>query len=101
MEIKGTLLSADDIELKTSVNRQTGEEVQRGKFRFLVSHPTALLDVTVQPEQVKSGVLDLIRGVVGKPCTMHIDYRNMSFGNDQGQHVSINQHVFVGFPEAK
>jgi len=101
MELNGIILSSDDIELKTRVNRQTGEETQTGKFRFLVSHPSDLIDVSLSADQVKDGVAKALSALVGKQTKLHIAYRDMGFAGENGQHVSIKGFTLHQIPEVK
>ena len=99
MILNALIMSKEDIQLKTSTNRTTGEVTQRGHVRLLVTNPTNLLDVSLTPEQVAAGVPEQLKNYISKQSNFLVDYRDMAFAGDNGQHVSIKGFVFVGFPE--
>lgn len=99
MKLNAIIMSQQDIQLKISVNRQTGESTQRGHFKLLVTNPTNLLDISLTPEQVKDGVPTQLQACIGKQMDFLVDYRDMAFAGDNGQHIALKNFVFVGFPE--
>lgn len=99
MKLNALLMSTEDIQLKTVIDRSTGEQRQRGIVRLLVTNPTNLLDVTISPDQVSAGVHQELAKRIGKQSDFLVDYRDLSFANDEGKYVAIKGFIFVGFPQ--
>lgn len=97
MKIEGRIPDLTDIQIKPKIkNYQTGESVDVGVFRFLASSPSQILDVHVSEFLVKDNkTIETLKASVDQRITLSIEYKELSFANAEGKHVSINGfHLF-------
>ncbi|SIR46104.1 hypothetical protein SAMN05421840_1287 [Shewanella morhuae] len=96
MKLEGLILDPSDIQIKPKVNFQTGETTNVGLLRLITTSPTQTVDVHVSADFVKDGkTLDVLKSAVGTRCQLHVEYKEMSFANSDGKHVSITGfHLF-------
>lgn len=90
--IKNTPSADPTAPTKTSVN-----------FRCMVKDPMNMLTVSIPQDQLGGNqvqgkdIIDRLLKKAGQFQDVFVDYRNLSFGNDDGKHVSIQGFVFSGF----
>jgi len=98
MEIELTVMNESDFTIKDSVDRATGVSQKRGTFRALVMNPMNLLDIGITDSDIHAGVKENLLKKAGQPQKVFVDYKDQSFADENGKHVSIKRLVFIGFP---
>lgn len=98
MKITGQILSETDITVKSRTNPNTGEVTKSGVVRLLTFEPTEIIDVRISDDMVKSGALDALPKLIGKPFEVTLAYRAFSFADDNGKHVSMSGFHLVQLP---
>lgn len=102
MKIEGLIFDDADITQETKTNRSTGEALLSGKFKFLTTNPTEAIDVKVNADLWANGEAGkTLKSLVGKRHQFEIQYREMSFGNDDGKHVSLNGFYLHALPQVQ
>lgn len=96
MEIVGTILDADDIVLST--RKRSGVDVQVGTFKFTTTKPTAVLDVALNEDQVKSNMHVELAAMVGRKVTLQLQYVDNSYAGDGGMHKTFNGFRLFAIP---
>lgn len=96
MKLEGVILDPSDVQIKPKVNYQTGETTNVGLLRLITTSPTQTIDVHISSDFVKDGkTIDLLKNTGGSRIQLSVEYKEMSFANSDGKHVSINGfHLF-------
>lgn len=97
MKIDGLILDASDVIQETKTNRDSGVQTQVGKFKLITTNPTATIEVKVNEKLWDDGKCgEILNACVGKRMPFEVEYKEMAFGNEKNQHVSINGfHLFA------
>ncbi|USD52386.1 chemotaxis protein [Vibrio sp. SCSIO 43153] len=99
MRMQGLILDESDIQQETKVDRN-GEQKTVGKLRLITTNPTSTIEVRVSPELWDGGKAgELLKGCVGNRILFDVEHKKMSFGNDEGKHVSIDGFHLYALPE--
>ncbi|OXX34127.1 chemotaxis protein [Vibrio sp. V09_P4A23P171] len=99
MKIEGLILDSSDI-IQETKNGRGGELLLIGKINLITTNPTDAIEVKVSPELWKGGEAGkLLTQCVGKRMTFEIQYKEFSFGNDEGKHVALNGFHLFALPE--
>ncbi|MCL9783235.1 chemotaxis protein [Vibrio sp. S4M6] len=102
MKIEGLILDESDIIQESKVNRSTGETQLTGKLNLITTNPTDTIEVKISPDLWAKGEAGpLLKGLVGKRHQFDVEYREFSFGNDEGKHVSLNGFHLFSLPNVK
>lgn len=96
MKLEGLILDDSDIIQETKPARGTGEAVLVGKLKLITTNPTNTIEVKISPELWDSGKGgEVLKSCVGKRMQFNVEYKEFSFGNDEGKHVALNGfHLF-------
>ena len=99
MRMQGLILDESDIQQETKVDRN-GEQKTVGKLRLITTNPTSTIEVRVSPELWDDGKAgELLKRCVGNRILFDVEHKKMSFGNDEGKHVSIDGFHLYALPE--
>ncbi|MCT8878650.1 hypothetical protein [Shewanella xiamenensis] len=102
MKLEGLILDPSDIQIKEKKNYQTGEVTNVGLIRLITTAPTQTVDVHISADFVKDGkTIEILRGTVGNLTQLCVEYKEMSFANTDGKHVSINGFHLFEAPKAQ
>lgn len=93
MKIEALLMDAEDVQVTQSVNPQTQRTEAKCRFKLMTSKPTAVIDVSLTPDQIQTGAIQAVQACAGKKLMWEIEFRNSSFGDEK-----TNMHrSFTGF----
>lgn len=102
MKLEGVILDPSDVQIKPKVNFQTGETTNVGLLRLITTSPTQTIDVHISADFVKDGkTIDLLKNTGGSRIQLSVEYKEMSFANSDGKHVSINGFHLFEAPQAQ
>ncbi|KJY76353.1 hypothetical protein [Vibrio nigripulchritudo] len=102
MKIEGLILDNSDIIQETKNNRSTGETQTVGKLKLITTNPTSTIEVKVSPELWAGGKGgEVLKQCVGNRMSFEVEYKEFSFGNDEGKHVSMNGFHLFALPQVK
>lgn len=97
MKIIAQILSATDI--ITATKQRDGRMVVTGTVKLLTTDPSQIIDVAITEEQVTAGYHSMLKTIAGKgPTEFMVEYRNGSFGDDNGRHRQFNGFRLVDLP---
>ncbi|WP_076587967.1 chemotaxis protein [Vibrio ostreicida] len=96
MKLEGLILDESDI-IQESKTGRGGELLQVGKINLITTHPTDTIEVKISAELWNAGKAgEALKQCVGQRMTFDIQYKEFSFGNDEGKHVALNGfHLFA------
>ena len=96
MKLEGLILDATDIIQETKPARGTGEVTTVGKLKLITTNPTNSIDVKISAELWDNGKAgEILKSVVGQRMQFNVEYKEFSFGNEDGKHVALNGfHLF-------
>ena len=99
MKIEGLILDDSDITQQTKTNRSSGESQLVGNINLITTCPTDTIKVSIPAELWNNGEAGkALKQLVGNRTEFEIKYNEMSFGNEQGKHVSINGFQLFAMP---
>lgn len=97
MKIIAQILSGTDI--TTATKDRDGRKVTTGTVKLLTTDPSQIIDVAITEEQVTAGYHAMLKTIAGKgPTEFMVEYRNGSFGDDNGRHRQFNGFRLVDLP---
>lgn len=97
MKIIAQILSGTDI--TTATKDRDGHKVTTGTVKLLTTDPSQIIDVAITEEQVTAGYHAMLKTIAGKGSTeFMVEYRNGSFGDDNGRHRQFNGFRLVDLP---
>ena len=97
MKIIAQILSNTDI--TTTTKDRDNRKVTTGLVKLLCTDPSQIIDVAITEEQVTAGYHAQLKTIVGKgPTEFMVEYRNGSFGDDNGRHRQFNGFRLVDLP---
>ena len=100
MRMQGLILDETDIIQETKLDRNTSEQKTMGKLRLITTNPTSTIEVRVSSELWEGGKAgELLKRCVGTRMLFDVEHKKMSFGNDEGKHVSIDGFHLYALPE--
>ena len=100
MRMQGLILDETDIIQETKLDRNTSEQKTMGKLRLITTNPTSTIEVRVSPVLWDGGKAgELLKRCVGNRMLFDVEHKKMSFGNDEGKHVSIDGFHLYALPE--
>lgn len=96
MKLEGLILDDTDIIQETKPARGTGEALTVGKLKLITTNPTNTIEVKISSELWAGGKAgEVLKTCVGKRTQFNVEYKEFSFGNDEGKHVALNGfHLF-------
>ncbi|MBM4856018.1 chemotaxis protein [Vibrio parahaemolyticus] len=98
MKMEGLILDVSDITQETKVDRN-GEQKLIGKLRLITTNPTDTIEVRVAPELWGSGKAgEVLKQCVGSRMMFDVEYKQFSFANDDGKHVSMQGFHLYALP---
>lgn len=98
MKMEGLILDVSDITQETKVDRN-GEQKLNGKLRLITTNPTDTIEVRVAPELWSSGKAgEVLKQCVGSRMMFDVEYKQFSFANDEGRHVSMQGFHLYALP---
>ncbi|ODY18373.1 chemotaxis protein [Vibrio parahaemolyticus] len=98
MKMEGLILDVSDITQETKVDRN-GEQKLNGKLRLITTNPTDTIEVRVAPELWGSGKAgEVLKQCVGSRMMFDVEYKQFSFANDDGKHVSMQGFHLYALP---
>lgn len=101
MRIECQIMDPSDIIQETKAVFGTGEQRTSGKINLLTFHPTSTTEVKISPEMWDGGKAgELLKGIVGKRVHLDVEYKEFSFANDEGKHVSLKGFHLFALPNA-
>lgn len=99
MKLEGLILDESDITQQTKTNRNSGESQLVGSINLITTAPTDTIKVSIPAELWDNGKAgEVLKRFVGNRTIFNIEYRDMAFGNEKGQHVSINGFQLHSLP---
>ncbi|MEZ8932475.1 chemotaxis protein [Vibrio splendidus] len=102
MKLEGLILDTTDIIQETKPARGTGEVTTVGKLKLITTNPTNSIDVKISAELWDNGKAgEILKSVVGQRMQFNVEYKEFSFGNDDGKHVSLNGFHLFDLPKSK
>lgn len=102
MKTEGLILDPSDIIQETKAARGTGEAQLIGKIKLITTNPTSTIEVKVSPELWANGEGGkILKQCVGNRMSFDIEYKEFSFGNDEGKHVSMSGFHLFALPNAQ
>ncbi len=100
MLLEGLILDESDITQETKRNRGTGEETLVGYINLITTKPTDTIRVSIPADIWNGGECGkVLKQLVGKRVNYAVRYNDMSFANENGQHVSFNGFQLYAAPE--
>ncbi|MET1280801.1 chemotaxis protein [Vibrio cidicii] len=101
MRMEGLILDASDVTQETKRDYTTGEEKLHGKLNLITTNPTSTIEVRIAPELWRGGEAGkLLTSLVGKRTMFDVEFKKMSFGNEQGKHVEIQSFQLYQLPDS-
>ncbi|ELA7321610.1 chemotaxis protein [Vibrio parahaemolyticus] len=98
MKMEGLILDVSDITQETKVDRN-GEQKLNGKLRLITTNPTDTIEVRVAPELWGGGKAgEVLKQCVGSRMMFDVEYKQFSFANDDGKHVSMQGFHLYALP---
>ena len=96
MKLEGLILDDTDIIQETKAARGTGEAITVGKLKLITTNPTNTIEVKISQELWAGGKAgEVLKSCVGKRMQFNVEYKEFSFGNEDGKHVALNGfHLF-------
>ncbi|MBL4830174.1 MAG: chemotaxis protein [Aliivibrio sp.] len=102
MKLEGLILDVTDIQQQTKTNRASGEQTTVGVINMITTVPTSTIQVTIPADMWENGAAaELLKKCVGKRMQYAVEYREFSFANEQGKHVSLSGFHLFELPESK
>ncbi|MEZ8265151.1 chemotaxis protein [Vibrio cyclitrophicus] len=102
MKTEGLILDESDIIQETKTVRGTGETITVGKVNLITTNPTNTNVVKISSDLWDNGKAgELLKACVGKRMNFNIEYKEFSFGNDDGKHVALNGFHLFDLPNVK
>lgn len=102
MKLEGLILDKSDIIVKDKVIHGTGEVQKVGVIKLITTCPTQTVDVHVSADFIKKPeTLQRLESVVGSRVQLGVEYKEMSFANNEGKHVAINGFHLFELPSGK
>ncbi|HFQ5309437.1 TPA: chemotaxis protein [Vibrio vulnificus] len=100
--MEGLILDVSDITQETKRDFNTGEEKLYGKLNLITTNPTSTIEVRIAPELWQGGESGkLLKTCVGQRMMFDVEFKKMSFANNEGKHVEIQGFHFFQLPEPK
>lgn len=102
MKLEGLILDKTDIQVKDKTNFSSGEVNKVGLIKLITTYPTQTVDVHVSAELMKNPkTLETLNSAVGHRTQLSVEYKEMSFANNEGKHVAINGFHLFELPQIK
>ncbi len=102
MKLEGLILDETDIQQQTKTNRGTGEQTTVGVLNMITTTPTGTIQVRIPTDMWSNGAAaDVLKKCVGKRMQFAVEYKEFSFGDDNGKHVSMNGFHLFELPQMK
>ncbi|MDN3611628.1 chemotaxis protein [Vibrio ostreicida] len=99
MKLEGLILDESDI-IQESKTGRGGELLLLGKINLITTHPTDTIEVKISAELWNSGKAgQTLKQCVGQRMTFDIQYKEFSFGNDEGKHVALTGFHLFALPQ--
>ncbi|MGY3569734.1 chemotaxis protein [Vibrio paucivorans] len=100
MKLEGLILDDSDIIQETKPARGTGEAQQVGKLKLITTNPTSTIEVKISPELWANGEGGkILKNCIGQRMQFEVEYKEFSFGNDEGKHVALNGFHLFALPQ--
>lgn len=100
MKIEGLILDNSDIIQETKPARGNNPEQLAGKIKLITTNPTSTIEVKISPDIWQRGEAGkILQQCVGSRMSFEIEYKEFSFGNDEGKHVALNGFHLFKLPE--
>ncbi|MEZ9693502.1 chemotaxis protein [Vibrio splendidus] len=102
MKLEGLILDTTDIIQETKPARGTGEVTTVGKLKLITTNPTNTIEVKISAELWENGKAgEVLKSCVGQRMQFNVEYKEFSFGNDEGKHVALNGFHLFDLPKSK
>ncbi|MBL4829421.1 MAG: chemotaxis protein [Aliivibrio sp.] len=102
MKLEGLILDVTDIQQQTKTNRASGEQTTVGIINMITTVPTGTIQVRIPAGMWENGAAaEPLKKCVGKRMQYAVEYKEFSFGDDNGKHVSMNGFHLFELPEIK
>lgn len=102
MRMEGLILDVSDITQETKRDFNTGEEKLHGKLNLITTNPTSTIEVRIAPELWQGGESGkLLKACVGDRMMFDVEFKKMSFANNEGKHVEIQGFHLFQLPQPK